>query len=68
MAAAADEHRAAGQSARGADGGAGAELRRAGDEAGGDAGTEDAETEQRERRQHQRHGLADVRLAVPAGR
>ena len=38
----------------GADGGAGAELRSAGDEAVGDAGTEDAEAEQRKRREHER--------------
>ncbi len=56
------QHRGAGNRTGGTDGRAGTKLRRAGDKARSDAGTEDAETEQRERRQHQRHGLADVRL------
>src|SRR3546814_10972498 len=43
------QHRGAGNGTGGTDGRAGAKLRRAGDEAGGDARTADAATDQRER-------------------
>ena len=56
------EHGRARRGARRAEGGAGTELLRSGDETRSDAGAEDAETEQRERAQHLRHGGGEVRL------
>ena len=53
----------------GTNGGAGAELRPALNQAGGDAGTEDAETQQGKRSQHDSHGVVDRRrLASESGR
>ena len=51
-----------------AGGGAGAKLRRPGDEAGGDAGTEYAESEQRKRRQEEAHRGSDVDRPGERGR
>ena len=60
-------HRRAGDGEAGADGGARAELRRAGDQAGRDAGAEDAEAQHGERGEHDGQRLLDGRLAAGVG-